>query len=53
MGGRDAVLDKARRSFESGEYRWTATVLDHLVFAHPDDEAARELLARTLSLIHI
>lgn len=47
MGGRDAVLEKARGSFESGEYRWTATVLDHLVFAHPDDEAARELLART------
>jgi alkyl sulfatase BDS1-like metallo-beta-lactamase superfamily hydrolase len=47
MGGRDEVLRKARASFEAGEYRWTATVLDHLVFAHPDDREARALLART------
>jgi alkyl sulfatase BDS1-like metallo-beta-lactamase superfamily hydrolase len=47
MGGRDAVLEKAQASFTAGEYRWTATVLNHLVFAHPDDGDARELLAQT------
>ena len=47
MGGRAAVLSRARASFEAGEYRWTATVLDHLVFAEPGDAEARELLART------
>ncbi len=47
MGGRDAVLEKARGSFEAGEYRWAATVLNHLVFADPDDREAKELLAQT------
>ncbi len=46
MGGRDAVLEKARASYEAGEYRWAATVLDHLVFAAPDDAEAKEWLAR-------
>jgi alkyl sulfatase BDS1-like metallo-beta-lactamase superfamily hydrolase len=47
MGGRDEVLRKARASYEAGEYRWTATVLNHLVFAAPDDTEAKELLARS------
>ncbi len=45
MGGAAAVLEKARASVEAGEYRWAATVLNKLVFAHPDDAAARALLA--------
>ena len=47
MGGADNVLTKAKNSFDKGEYRWTAEVLSHLVFAHPDNDKARELLART------
>ena len=47
MGGASAVLTKAQASFDAGDYRWAATVLDHLVFAEPDNEAARELLARS------
>jgi len=47
MGGVDGVMEKARSSFERGEYRWTATLLDHLVFAAPDHAEARALLART------
>lgn len=47
MGGADAVIEKARGSFEQGEYRWVAEVLNHVVFAEPDNEAARELLAET------
>ncbi len=46
MGGAEALLARARSSFEQGEYRWVATVLDHLVFAEPDNADARELLAR-------
>lgn len=46
MGGADAVLDRAQTSFEAGDYRWTATLLDHLVFAEPDRADAAELLAR-------
>jgi alkyl sulfatase BDS1-like metallo-beta-lactamase superfamily hydrolase len=40
------VLAKAQASFDAGDYRWAATVLDHLVFAEPGNAAARELLAR-------
>ncbi|MCX4827929.1 MBL fold metallo-hydrolase [Streptomyces sp. NBC_00006] len=48
MGGADAVVDKARGSFEAGDYRWAAEVLSHVVFAEPAHAAARELLANTL-----
>lgn len=47
MGGKAEVLRKAREAFERGDYRWSATILDHLVFADPNDKEARELLART------
>jgi alkyl sulfatase BDS1-like metallo-beta-lactamase superfamily hydrolase len=47
MGGAAAVRDKAQAAFDRGEYRWAAMLLDHLVFADPDDAAARALLART------
>jgi alkyl sulfatase BDS1-like metallo-beta-lactamase superfamily hydrolase len=47
MGGGAAVLEKARVASEAGDYRWAATLLDHLVFAEPDDQEARALLAVT------
>ncbi|MEV0399151.1 alkyl sulfatase dimerization domain-containing protein [Actinoallomurus sp. NPDC050550] len=47
MGGADAVVAKARESFADGDFRWVAEVLGHVVFAEPDHEAARELLADT------
>lgn len=47
MGGADAVLIKARASFEAGDYRWVAEVVNHVVFADPDNAAAKELLADT------
>ena len=46
MGGAAEVLRKAQASYEGGDYRWAATVLDHLVFAEPGNAAARDLLAR-------
>ena len=45
MGGADAVLEKARASFDEGDYRWVAEVVNHVVFAEPDNAAARELQA--------
>ena len=47
MGGADAVLERAEASFASGDYRWVAEVVNHVVFADPSNMAARELLART------
>ncbi|MGE0623263.1 MAG: alkyl/aryl-sulfatase [Pseudomonadales bacterium] len=48
MGGADAVVTKARRSFESGDYRWVAEVLNHVVMSDPDHADARALLADAL-----
>jgi alkyl sulfatase BDS1-like metallo-beta-lactamase superfamily hydrolase len=48
MGGADEVLRKARRAFDDGDYRWVAEVVNHVVFAEPDNEAARTLQADTL-----
>ena len=47
-GGADAVLEKGRASFEEGDYRWVAEVANKLVFADPENRAARELGARAL-----
>ena len=46
MGGAENVLKQAQVSFDEGEYRWVAEVLNHLVFAEPDNTAAKSLLAR-------
>ena len=47
MGGAQAVIEKARVSFAQGDYRWVAEVLNHVVFAEPDNEDAARLLAET------
>lgn len=48
MGGADAVLARARDDFAAGEYRWVAQVLNHVVFADPDNTEARSLAADAL-----
>ena len=48
MGGADAVLARARESFERGEYRWVAQVVNHVVFADPQNREARRLQADAL-----
>ena len=48
MGGAEQVLEQARRSFEQGDYRWVAEVVNHVVFAEPENEAARDLQADAL-----
>ena len=47
MGGADEILSRAQDDFDEGDYRWVAEVLNHLVFAEPDNEEAKELLAQT------
>jgi alkyl sulfatase BDS1-like metallo-beta-lactamase superfamily hydrolase len=47
MGGPQAVLAEGQRAFDEGDYRWGARVLNHLVFAEPNNMEARRLLART------
>jgi alkyl sulfatase BDS1-like metallo-beta-lactamase superfamily hydrolase len=47
MGGSDAVIIKARKSFDQGDYRWVAQVLNHIVLSEPDNVKARALLADT------
>ncbi len=47
MGGAESVLIKAQEYFDQGEYRWVAELLNHLVFAEPDNTRAKALLART------
>ena len=44
-GGAQALLEKARVALDAGDYRWTAELLSHLVFAQPDNRAAKNLLA--------
>jgi len=48
MGGTDALLAKARQYYARGDYRWVAEVVNHAVFADPDNQAARDLQADAL-----
>lgn len=48
MGGADAVIHKAQKYYEKGEYRWVAEVMNHVVFANPQNTSARHLAADAL-----
>lgn len=48
MGGTDALLKKARQYYDKGEYRWVAEVVNHAVFAEPNNMAAKNLQADAL-----
>jgi alkyl sulfatase BDS1-like metallo-beta-lactamase superfamily hydrolase len=45
-GGAASLLEKAQAAYDQGEYRWVAELVNHLVFADPDNQDARELLAK-------
>jgi len=47
-GGADALLAHAREAFANGDFRWVAEVVNHLVFADPENGRARELQAQAL-----
>jgi alkyl sulfatase BDS1-like metallo-beta-lactamase superfamily hydrolase len=46
-GGSEALMHKAQAAFDSADYRWVAELLNHLVFADTDNQAAKALLAET------
>ncbi|MFP3907795.1 MAG: alkyl/aryl-sulfatase [Acidimicrobiales bacterium] len=48
MGGAEAVIAAGRSAFDAGEYRWVAELVNHLVFAEPDNLEARHLQADAL-----
>jgi alkyl sulfatase BDS1-like metallo-beta-lactamase superfamily hydrolase len=48
MGGSDAVLGKARQAFADHDYRWVVEVVNHVVFAEPNNAEARTLQADAL-----
>lgn len=45
MTGAEKILEEGRRALNSADYRWAAQILHTLVFAEPDNRAARELQA--------
>lgn len=45
-GGATKLIENAQSAYDAGEYRWAAEVLNHLVFAEPNNADAKELLAR-------
>ncbi len=48
MGGAESAIAMAKKAYEKGDYRWVAMVMNHVVFADPDNEEARHLEADAL-----
>jgi alkyl sulfatase BDS1-like metallo-beta-lactamase superfamily hydrolase len=46
MGGAAAVRQRGKAALDAGDYRWAATLLNHLVFAGPSDAEAKAMLAQ-------
>ncbi|MEG0700510.1 MAG: alkyl sulfatase dimerization domain-containing protein [Muribaculaceae bacterium] len=49
IGGEKKAMKIARKSYDDGEYRWAATLLNNVVFANPKNIEAKQLLADTYS----
>ncbi len=47
-GGAESLLAHANEAFARGDYRWVTELVNHLIFADPDNRDARELQARAL-----
>lgn len=45
MGGASHTLQIGIEAFDAGDYRWAAELLNHLIFAEPDNSDARNWLA--------
>jgi len=45
IGGADKVMKVGQDAYEAGDYRWCVTVLNNLIFAQPDNQAAKNLAA--------
>jgi alkyl sulfatase BDS1-like metallo-beta-lactamase superfamily hydrolase len=44
-GGEEEIIRKGQEAFDAGDFRWAAEILNHAVFAHRQNSAARNLLA--------
>jgi alkyl sulfatase BDS1-like metallo-beta-lactamase superfamily hydrolase len=47
MGGAEKALRIAKDAFDAGDYRWSAEVASHIVFADDTNADAREMLAQS------
>lgn len=47
MGGAEAILPRAQTLFDDGRYRHAMEILNKLVYARPDNQSAKDLLAAT------
>lgn len=45
MGGSDKIIAKGKELFDEGKYRYAVEILNKLVFAEPDNQPAKDLLA--------
>ncbi len=48
MGGASKVLKMGREAFDKGDYRWAAEMVNHLVYAEPNNKDAKKLQAASL-----
>lgn len=48
MGGAAKIMEQAKKDYEQGNYRWVAEVINHVVFADPNNQEARNLEADAL-----
>lgn len=48
MGGAAKIMNQAKKDYEQGNYRWVAEVMNHVVFAYPNNQEARNLEADAL-----
>ena len=48
MGGAKKVMAAGQSAYDAGEYRWAAELLNHLIFANPELQDAKNLQADVL-----
>ena len=48
MGGAAPIMAEGERARDEGDYRWAAEIMNKLVFADPENQPARDLLAEIL-----
>ena len=51
MGGSKKIIKKAQKLYEEGEYKLSQEILNKLVYAEPDNQKAKDLLADTFEQI--
>lgn len=48
MGGASKIIEEARKDYDQGNYRWVSEVMNHVVFAEPNNQEAKNLEAAAL-----